>query len=258
MKTLIAANWKMNLAPGEASLLVRHIEKRLSTTNLDTVEIALCVPFIDLYSLAKEIDRHMFKLGAQNLYPIDSGPYTGEISGAMLKGLVDYVIVGHSERRAMGETDKQIAAKLAAATRNGLTPILCVGETLNEREHNLSEKVVVDQLTASLAMLTAAEVAGLVIAYEPVWAINHHDGKAPMHATPDQIKFAYRAIRTTLEELYGEAGTNNVRLLYGGSVDPDHVRAYLAMPHIDGLLPGTASLNPEDFTKIVKTAVSLG
>jgi triosephosphate isomerase (TIM) len=255
MKRLIAGNWKMNLAPGEASILVRHLDKAIEPS--DAVEVVLCVPFIDLYPLAKELDHKKFKLGAQNLHHLDHGPYTGEISGAMLKGLAQYVIVGHSERRAMGETDKQIAAKLAAAVRNGLTPILCVGETLHDREHKLSEKVIVDQLSADLAMLTAEDIKkGLVIAYEPVWAINHHDGKPPAPATPDQIKFAYRAIRTTLEELYGEAGTSGVRLLYGGSTSPDHCKAYLDMPYVDGLLPGTASLNPHDFSKMVKIAAS--
>jgi triosephosphate isomerase (TIM) len=172
----------------------------------------------------------------------------------MLHGLVDYVIVGHSERRAMGETDRMIAQKLAAAVRNGLTPILCVGENLNEREHGLAEKVVVDQLTANLRELTADDLKNLVIAYEPVWAINHHDGKTPAPATPDNIKFAYKAIRTTLEELYGEQGTSGLRLLYGGSTDPDHCKAYLNMQYVDGLLVGTASLNYESFAKMVKAS----
>lgn len=252
MKRLIAGNWKMNMAPGEASLLVGHLNK--AVTSHSEVDVVLCAPFIDLYPLAKEIDHKKFKLGAQTLHQLDSGPYTGEISGPMLKGLVEYVIVGHSERRALGETDKVIAAKLAAAIRNGLKPILCVGESLHDHEHNLAEKVVVDQLTAALSLVTAEDMKHLVIAYEPVWAINHHDGHTPAPATPDQIKFAYRAIRTTLEELYGEAGTAGVRLLYGGSASPDHARAYLEMPYVDGLLVGTASLNPADFAKIVATA----
>lgn len=255
MKRLIAANWKMNLTPGEASLLVKRLDDKITAT--PGVEIVLCAPAIDLYPLAKEVNHKKFKLGAQTIHEADHGPYTGETSAAMLKGLATYTLVGHSERRAAGETDKQIAAKLAAAVRSNLTPILCVGETLNDREHNLSEKVVVDQLEADLAMLTAEEVSGLVIAYEPVWAINHHDGHPVRHATPSDIKFAYRAIRTTLEELYGEAGVNGVRLLYGGSVEPDHCRAYLETPYVDGLLVGTASLNYESFATIVKTAQSL-
>ncbi len=256
MKRLIVANWKMNFGPGEASLLVRRLDQKIEANS--TTEVVLLPPTLDLYPLSKEVDRKKFALGAQNAHYLDDGPYTGETSPAMLRGLVQYVLVGHSERRAMGETDTLIAKKLAAAVRNNLTPILCVGENLHDREHNLAEKVVVDQLTAALANLTAEEVAGLVIAYEPVWAINHHDGKPARHATPDDIKFAYRAIRTTLEELYGEGGLANVRLLYGGSADPDHCRAYLDMQYVDGLLVGTASLNYESFAKIVATTQDLG
>ena len=256
MKRLIAANWKMNFTPGEASVLVKRLDSKV--TPLPNTEVVLCVPTVDLYPLSKEIDHKKFALGAQNVHYQDSGPFTGETSTAMVKGLARYVIVGHSERRAMGETDKTIAKKLAAVVRNGLTPILCVGENLHDRQHHLAEKVVVDQLTADLAMLTAEEVAGIVIAYEPVWAINHHDG-APSHfATPDDIRFAYPAIRTTLEELYGEGGLDGVRLLYGGSADDENCLAYLKMEYVDGLLPGTASLNYEIFSKMIKIAQSLG
>lgn len=255
MKRLIVANWKMNMDPGQASLYINRLEKKLEPT--DNTEVVICPPFIDLHPLSKEINRKKLRLGAQNLHHLDEGPYTGEISGAMLHGLAEYVIVGHSERRAAGETDRLIAQKLAAAVRNGLTPILCIGENLNEREHGLAEKVVVDQLTANLRELTADDLRNLVIAYEPVWAINHHDGKAPAPATPDNIKFAYKAIRTTLEELYGEAGTSGLRLLYGGSTDPDHCKAYLDMQYVDGLLVGTASLNYESFAKMVKASQQL-
>jgi triosephosphate isomerase len=252
MKKLIAANWKMNMNPGEASLLVTRLSGKIEAD--PGTEVVLCVPAVDLYPLAKEIDHKKFKLGAQNIHYLDQGPFTGETSGAMIKGLAKYVLVGHSERRAMGETDKTIALKMAAAIRNNLVPILCIGENLHDRQHGLAEKVIVDQLTAGLGELTAEEVAGIVIAYEPVWSINHHDGTKPKPATPDDIRFAYPAIRTTLEELYGEGGLQDVRLLYGGSADPDHCRAYLEMEYIDGLLPGTASLNYESFAKMVKTA----
>lgn len=254
MNRLIVANWKMNLAPGAASLLIKRLDDKLEIH--PGVEVVICPPTLDLYPLAREIDRKKFKLGAQNAHYLDEGPYTGETSPQMLRGLAQYVIVGHSERRAMGETDAIVAKKLAAVVRNGLTPILCIGESLHDHEHNLAAKVVVDQLTAALSNLTAAEVAGIVIAYEPVWAINHGDGKH-MHATPENIRFAYRAIRTTLEELYGEGGLANVRLLYGGSVDPEHCRAYLETEYVDGLLVGNASLNYESFSKIVKTAQEL-
>jgi len=255
MARLIAGNWKMNLGPHEASVLVNRIEQKIEPHS--NVEVVICPPFIDLAPLARDVDHKKLKLGAQNVHHLDEGPYTGEISAAMLKGLVKYVIIGHSERRAMGETDKLIASKLAAVVRNGLTPILCIGENLDDRQHGLAEKVVVDQLTADLVMLTATEVSGLVIAYEPVWAINHHDGKAPKPATPDEIRFAYRAIRRTLEELYGEEGSSGVRLLYGGSSNHENARAYLEMDYVDGLLPGTASLNPESFAKMVKVAQEL-
>jgi triosephosphate isomerase (TIM) len=248
MKRLIAGNWKMNLTPGEASVLLKHLDKAIEPHN--NVEVVLCAPFIDLYPLSKEVDHKKFKLGAQNLHPKDHGPYTGEISGAMLRGLVEYVIVGHSERRAMGETDKFIAEKVAAAVRNGLTPILCVGETLHDREHKLSTKVVIDQVTASLAMVTSEDIAKIVIAYEPVWAIG-----AGTPATPDQIRPCIRAIRSTIEELYGET-TAGVRIIYGASVAPEFVGAILNIPGVDGLLPGGASLNPADFAAIVKATVA--
>ncbi len=255
MKRLIAANWKMNLSPGEASLFVKRLDDKVTPDA--TTEIVLCVPSIDLYPVSRELDHKKFKLGAQNIHHLDAGPYTGEISGSMIKGLAQYVIVGHSERRAMGETDKAIALKLAAAVRNNLTPILCIGENLHDREHNLAEKVIVDQLTADLAMLTAADVSNIVIAYEPVWAINHHDGTKPKPARPDDIRFAYPAIRTTLEELYGEDGLQNVRLLYGGSTDADNCRAYLETEYVDGLLTGTSSLNYETFAAMIKKSQSL-
>jgi len=255
MNRLIVANWKMNLGPAEAGLLVKRIEQKVEAR--PGVEVVICPPVIDLFPLARDLDRTRLALGAQTIHYADSGPFTGEISAPMLSGLADYVIIGHSERRAMGETDHDIAAKLAAALRNGLIPVLCIGETLIDRQHGLAQKVVTDQLTADLHELTAEEVARLVIAYEPVWSINHHDGKAVKHALPEDITFAYTAIRTTLEELYGEAGIAGVRLLYGGSVDPDHCHAYLSMQYVDGLLVGTDSLNYEDFAKIVATTQKL-
>jgi triosephosphate isomerase len=254
MQRLIVGNWKMNLNPGEASLLVHRLQAKIDHTK--NTEIVICPPFINLYPLAKDIDRKKLKLGAQNIHYLDEGPFTGEISPAMLKGLTDYAIIGHSERRAMGEDDKLIAKKMAAALRNDITPILCIGESLTERQHNLSKKVIIDQLTGAMTQLTAEDVGNIVIAYEPVWAINHGDGKA-VRSTPEQIAFAYTAIRTTIEELYGEAGISGLRLLYGGSVDPEHCRAYLEVPYVDGLLVGGASLNYEDFGKIVKVAQSL-
>lgn len=246
MKYLIVGNWKMNLGPHEAGLLVKRIEQKIEPH--PDVEVVICPPFIDLAPLAKELDRKKLKLGAQNLHYLDEGPYTGEIGAAMLKGLVDYVLVGHSERRAMGETDGLIAKKLAAAIRNDLTPVLCVGENLHDREHDLSKKVVVDQVTAGLAQLTAEDISKIVIAYEPVWAIG-----AGTPATPEQIAPCIKAIRTTVEELYGEE-SSAVRIIYGASVSPEFVKTILAIPGVEGLLPGGASLNYEEFSKIIQAA----
>ena len=251
MARLIVANWKMNLNPTEAITLVKRLEDKVKPSK--RVEVILCPPFIDLYPLAERLDKGPFKLGAQTINDLDHGPFTGEISASMLKGLASYAIVGHSERRAMGETDKEVARKVAAAFRNHLTPVLCVGERLHDREAGVSRKVVVDQVTAGLAMITADEAKDLVIAYEPVWAISHGDGHGK-HATPDDIRGVISLIRATVEDLYGEAGGVGVRVLYGGSVNADDCNAYLGMDGIDGLLVGGASLNYEDFAAIVAAA----
>lgn len=245
MKHLVIGNWKMHLGPHEADLLVKRLEQHIEPAS--STEVVICPPFIDLHPLARTIDRHKLRLGAQNAFHLDEGPYTGEVSAAMLKGLADYVIIGHSERRAMGETDDLIAKKMAAAVRNGLTPILCVGETLNERHHKLSLKVVTDQLTAGLSLLTDEDIAKVVIAYEPIWAIG-----SGVPATPDQIKPAIRAIRTTIEELYGESASSGVRVIYGASVAADFVNAILSIEDVTGLLVGGASLNYAEFAKIIK------
>ena len=245
MKRLIVGNWKMHLNPGEASLLVNRLEQHIEAKA--GTEVVICPPFIDLYPLAKEIDHKKFKLGAQNAHHLDEGPQTGEVSAAMLKGLVQYVILGHSERRAMGETDALIAMKVAAAVRNNLAPVLCVGESLSERHNNLSVNVVTDQLTAGLALLTDEDMAKVVVAYEPVWAIG-----AGTPATPAQIQPAITAIRTTIEELYGEAASASTRIIYGASVASEFVGAILRIDGVEGLLPGGASLNFAEFSKIVK------
>jgi len=250
MQHIVVGNWKMNLNPGEASLLVHRLEDKIKP-NPDT-EVVICPPFIDLYPIAKDLDHTKLKLGAQNIHYLDHGPFTGEISPAMLKGLASYAIIGHSERRAMGEDDHLIAKKMAAAIRNDITPILCIGESLHDRQHGLSAKVVVDQLTADLKDLTAEDIANIVIAYEPVWAIG-----TGTPATPEQIRPLITAIRTTIEELYGEAASAGVRVLYGASVAPEFVKDILSIHGIDGLLPGGASLNYEEFAAIVKAVQSL-
>ena len=244
---LIVGNWKMNMNPAETSVLLHRLAS--AVPDQDAAEVVVCPPFVSITAAKQDMDPK-FKLGAQDLHYLDHGPYTGEVSGAMLQGLVDYVIVGHSERRKENhENDKLIAKKLAAAYRNGLTPILCVGDNLHEREHHAAKKVVVDQLTADTAMLTSHEVSQLVVAYEPVWAIGSGD-----FASPDIVRQMVKTIRHTLEELYGESSGATVRVLYGGSVVPDNSGSYLKIEGVDGLLVGGASLNYEHFTQIIKSA----
>jgi triosephosphate isomerase (TIM) len=251
-KLLIAGNWKMNLTPHQASLLIHRLDQKIKVSS--DVRVVLCPPFTDLYSVSRDIDSKKFKLGSQTLSHLDDGPHTGEISAAMLHGLVDYAIVGHSERRReMGERDQLIAKKLAAALRHGITPILCVGDQLADRQQGHSRRVVNDQLTVNLSMITAVELGQIVIAYEPVWAISSGDGHGTF-AKPYEVAPMIQSIRETIEDLYGEGYGTNALILYGGSVNPDNTRAYVELPGVDGLLVGGASLNYEEFAKIVEIA----
>jgi triosephosphate isomerase len=248
MSKLIVGNWKMNLGPKEAVALVKQLQERILPKR--EVEVVLCPPFLDLVPVKDILDRQKFKLGAQNCHYLDDGAVTGEVSASMLKGLAEYVIIGHSERRTQfGEDDKLIAKKLASATRNGLRPILCVGENLHQRHSKLSVKVVVDQLTAALSLLTASDVNDLAVAYEPIWAIGTGE-----FATPGQIEPVISAIHHTVEVLYGEGAAAGLRVLYGGSVTGDNAAAYLEQEGIDGLLVGGASLKTEQFGAIVEQA----
>lgn len=248
MSKLIAGNWKMNLGSKEAVTLVKKLQDKVLPKK--SVEVVLCPPFLDLVPVKEMLDRQKFKLGAQNCHYLDDGAVTGEISASMLRGVVSYVIVGHSERRVQfNEDDKLIAKKLAAVARNGLRAILCVGENLHQRQSKLSVKVVVDQLTADLSLLTASDVDDLVIAYEPIWAIGTGE-----FATSEQIEPVISAIHRTVEELYGEGGVSGLQVLYGGSVKENNAAAYLNQEGIDGLLVGGASLNAEEFSAIVGVA----
>lgn len=246
-KKLVVGNWKMHLSPAEAVLLTQRLNQKID--HKSGTEVVLCPPFISLLPVQKEASSAKFKIGCQDVHFRDEGPYTGEVSAHMVKDVVDYAIVGHSERRAMGEDDKTIAEKLSATVRNGIIPILCVGENLTDRHHSLTKKVVMDQLEANLAMITADEMDKFIIAYEPVWAIGTGD-----FATPDDVIQVVLWIRHTIEELYGESASSRVKILYGGSVNPDNAKAYLDLEYIDGLLVGGASINYEKFASIVKTA----
>jgi len=252
-KTLLVANWKMNLNTSQASMLVHRLQER--TRIHRGIEIVLAPSLLTLQPLSVQIDRRKFRLAAQNAFYKDEGAYTGEVSFTMLRELVHYVIVGHSERRIyFGETLPMIRDKVAAAVRNEISPILCIGETQQERKEGHTKQVLHDQITTALSNLTSRDVAKVVIAYEPVWAISTFNGEL---AKPAQIAEAIVFIRHQIEQLYGAKVAAAVRVLYGGSVDDTTVRGYLEVEGCDGVLVGGASLNPYKFAGIVDAAYRL-
>ena len=241
-KKLIIGNWKMNLNMHEASLYVHQLAKLVK--NHRDVEVVLAPTALTLQSLSLQINYRQFKLAAQNFYWRDSGAYTGEISAAQLNGIVQYGLVGHSERRhVFNESDKDIRAKVQAAIRNNLRPVLCIGETAFERSEGETAAVLHDQLIGGLANVTSEELKEVVIAYEPVWAIG--SGK---NALPDDVSQAVRAIRSQIKHLYGAKSAEEIQVLYGGSVTADSAKAYLDLPDVDGLLVGGASLDAHAFS----------
>lgn len=236
----------MNIANG--SIYLNNLNKLTSIHR--NLEVIIAPAFTLLHPLSLEIDHRKFSLAAQNGYFKDQGAYTGEVSFAMLKDLVKYAIIGHSERRIYFNEDHQmIRDKVAAATRNGIIPILCIGENKSERVANETKKVLSDQLTSALYNLTSDEVAKIVIAYEPIWAISTFGGEIPK---PTDIQKAIDYIRYQISELYGLKIANQVRVLYGGSVNSNSVSAYLALDGCDGALVGGASLNYLEFSKIIE------
>lgn len=250
-KILIAGNWKEHFTTSQASVLLHRLHERIRIHR--DVEIVLFPNIMVLQPLSLQIDRRKFRLGAQEGYHKDEGAYTGEVSMAMLRELVHYVLVGHSERRHIfGDNDTEIAAKVAAAVRNNIVPILCVGETKPERLAGETNQVLHDQISADLSQLTAEDISNIVIAYEPVWAIGTGDV-----AKPDQVAQAVKRIRDDIAALYGKKTSERVRVLYGGSVVPDVARGFLEVPGIDGLLVGGASINYNQFSGIVDSAFRL-
>jgi triosephosphate isomerase len=251
-KTLIVANWKMNLNMGEASLYVHQLSKLIKTHR--DVEVVLAPTSLVLQSLSLQVNPRQFKLAAQNFYWRDNGPYTGEISAAHLRGIVQYALVGHSERRhVFNESDKDIRAKVQAAIRNRIKPILCVGETAFERSEGETTDVIHDQLIGGLANVTSEELEYIIIAYEPVWAIG-----SGQNALPSDVTSAARAIRNQIKHLYGQKASEDMYVLYGGSVKADSASDYLSLEEIDGLLVGGASLDAHAFSEIVKKAHNVG
>lgn len=246
-KLLIVGNWKMHLNASQASLLVHRLSERIKIRR--DVEVVLAPSMLTLQPLSTQIDRRKFRLASQNAYFHDEGAFTGEVSFTMLRELVHYGIIGHSERRHIFDEDlNMIRDKVAAAIRNEVTPILCVGETKYERDEGETKQVLHDQLMTALSNLTAHEVAKVVIAYEPVWAIGQ------VTAKPDQIKDIIAYIRHYIADVFNESVSEKVRLLYGGDVVPEVIHGLLAVPGVDGFLIGRASLNYQTFADIVEAA----
>lgn len=247
-RPLIAANWKMNLGVADdARALVRRLRPAL--TRASVVDVAICPPFTVLGTLAEVLGPSPIALGAQNVHPEASGAHTGEISPVMLSGLCEYVIVGHSERRAAGETDEEVARKVRACLAHGLKPILCVGEDSAQHKAGETDAIVTAQVKNALSGLGTDEVVRCVLAYEPIWAIGSGSPATPASAN----RTMGLGIRGCLEETFGGAAAGRVRLLYGGSVNAGNIGGYMAMPEIDGALVGGASLGPE-FGDLVKNA----
>jgi triosephosphate isomerase len=250
-RPLMAGNWKMNLNHLEAIALVQKLAFSLTEQQLADVEVVVLPPFVSLRSVQTMVDGDKLQLGygAQDLSPHKSGAYTGDVSGLMLAKLnCQYVVVGHSERRAYHhETDELVAAKVGAALANGISPILCVGEGLEIRESGAHVEYTLGQLDAALAGLKPDQVDKIVIAYEPVWAIG--TGKT---ATPEDAQEVIGAIRNRVDETHSGGVADRIRVLYGGSVKGSNVAGIMAQPDIDGALVGGASIDAEDFVRICR------
>ena len=243
-KPIIAGNWKMNKTPSEARELVTALAPLVKDAVCDVV---VCTPAVNFAAVSEAIKGTNIKLGAQNMHWKESGAYTGELSAAMLRECgVEYVILGHSERRQyFGETDATVNLRTLAAVKAGLTPIVCVGEKKEEREAGYTNALVSYQTLIALSGLTAEQVKGVVIAYEPVWAIG-----TGLTATDEQANETIGVIRAAIRGVYGDAA-DEVRIQYGGSMNPKNCKGLMAQPEIDGGLIGGASLKAEDFSKVV-------
>jgi len=248
-KPFVAGNWKMNKLAGQAKILVEEMLPGLQS--VPAVESVLCPPFLSLMLVSELVANTDIGVGAQNLFWETSGAYTGEVSPEMVREFCDYVILGHSERRAyFGETDQTLNKRVLAALKVGLTPIVCVGETLSENEAGLTADVINRQVVEGLANLTAEQGEKLVVAYEPVWAIG--TGRAASGPVANAV--LADIIRPTLADLFGDEIAQGIRILYGGSVTSANAAEFFGQPEIDGALVGGASLKPVDFVAIVQAA----
>ncbi len=245
-KKVIAGNWKMNKLPNEAMEFIEELAPLVKSTEN---EVILCVPYIDLFYALLTVQGTNIKVGAQNMHFEEKGAYTGEVSAEMLKAInVEYVIIGHSERRQYyNETDEAISQKLKKALEVGLKPILCVGETLEEKESGKAEKIITTQVKLALSELKKNQIQNVIIAYEPIWAIG--TGKT---ATAEDANNSIKAIRNELLKEYGKDISEKVIIQYGGSVKSTNAKELFGMSDIDGALVGGASLNAQEFAKIVE------
>jgi triosephosphate isomerase len=246
-KKVIAANWKMYKTPDQARAFVSAFLPLIKNHSRD--EIVLCPPFVSLPAVVEALQNTSIGAGGQNMYWEVEGAYTGEICAPMLRAVgCSHVIIGHSERRQFfGETDDTVSRKLKAALAAGLRPIVCVGEVLQEREAGLTEQVLERQCNRAFSDISGAEALPLIVAYEPVWAIG--TGKT---ATPEMAAAAHEVIREQAAKSFGDEAARQLRILYGGSVKPENVKALMAQTEIDGALVGGASLDPKSFAAIVQ------
>lgn len=252
-KPFIAGNWKMNMTRESGLALVRGLMEKLQGTAAQ-IDVAVCPPSVYLQEICSALKGSAIGVGGQNMYHEADGAFTGEVSGPMLCDIqCQYVILGHSERRQFfGETDSSVNKKTHAALKFGLTPIVCVGEMLGERESGATAQVIDTQVRGSLAGLTPEQASKIVIAYEPVWAIG--TGKT---ATPAQAEEVHAQIRGLLTELFGKSVSDVIRIQYGGSVKPDNAGELMSQPNIDGALVGGASLKADSFAAIVLASCGL-
>ncbi len=248
---LIVGNWKMHLTVHQSSLLVHRLQQHIKTHR--DIEVVLAPSMLVLQPISVELDKRRFKLCAQDAYFKDEGGYTGEVSFAMLGDLVQYAIIGHSSRRLFfGETLDTVRDKVQASIRNDIMPIICVGETQQERDAHETRQVLHDQVTTALMNVTSKDIEKIVIAYEPLWAISAFNKNVT--AKPEDAQKAISFIRQQVSELYGDRAAKHMRILYGGSVNEHDARSYLELPEVDGVLVGAASLNYLQFTGIVDAA----
>ena len=245
-RKIIAGNWKMNMLPNEAMSFITELEPHVKNVKC---EIILCVPFTDLFYSLLTAQNTNIKIGAQNMHWEEAGAYTGEIAPNMLKCInVEYVIIGHSERRQyFAETDETVNKKIKAALKHELKPILCVGETLKQRELGLEEEIIKQQIIGALEGITKEQIEKIVVAYDPIWAIG--TGKV---ATKNDANNMIKLIRKEIESLYNKETANNVSILYGGSVNKNNSKELFETSDIDGALVGGASLKVSEFNEIIK------